>query len=327
MTSHDTDDLFSDKLVACFHFLYVDLKLGQKTLPWDLFMLYTGIYITNLPPELNHEVGYYIFLQGNNETIHLVQEFKERHAKKFDHYFQKIFDLLIPPHQPDISIQQLKSGIDTINKWSQSPHFPPFSRALLNFRPVILYTVSIYGGALEFTTSALKNDFFVVITAVRQDGFALKYASRRLKNDDNIVRACVSKYGSALSFASERLQDDEDIVRASVGEYGKALRYASERLQDTEDIVRFAIGKNGNALQYASLRVRNINEIVSAAVSKNGNALQYASERLKNDPAIVKEAMYQTPLSLACASERLKHDKTFLLAARSELRLRKKRTH
>ena len=47
-------------------------------------------------------------------------------------------------------------------------------------------------------------------------GGALEFASNRLKNDYDIALAAVSNYGTALDYASDRLKDNKKIVLAAV---------------------------------------------------------------------------------------------------------------
>jgi hypothetical protein len=150
--------------------------------------------------------------------------------------------------------------------------------------------------------------------AVMKEGRNLKYAPADLRDDFDLVLTAV-KESDCLSFVSDRLKDDSNVVLAAVTNQGLALQYASERLRDDETIVIPAIAANGQAFQYASDRLRGEKKIALEAFKTAGDQLQYASEELRDDFDVVLQACKQCPDALQYASDRLKDDEFFLTSA------------
>ncbi len=91
---------------------------------------------------------------------------------------------------------------------------------------------------LRFFTKELKNDFDIVMRAVKSSGEALEYASDELKNDREIVLEAVKsikrdtpKNGSVLKFASSELKNNKEIVLTAIQSNINQFHDASENLK------------------------------------------------------------------------------------------------
>jgi hypothetical protein len=155
----------------------------------------------------------------------------------------------------------------------------------------------------------------VIIDAVTQSYYALGNLDEALRNNNYIVLTAVKNHGKALEFASNILKDNERIVFEAVKNDGCALEYASERLKDNKDISLVAVKNYGNALTFVSRRLRNDIEIVSEAVNNNGLALLYASAALQSNRNIVRLATNNNWLAINFMSYNLLNDKDIFIAS------------
>ena len=151
---------------------------------------------------------------------------------------------------------------------------------LRNDYELILKAVKKNGDVLQFASDDLKNNYNIVMEAVKQNGNTLKYASDDLKNNENIVIEAVKKHGKALRYASDKLKSNYSIVMEAVRQDGYALQYASNELKNTYDIVMEAVKEYSYALEHASDDLKNNYDIVIEAVERNGRYLQYVSPDL-----------------------------------------------
>ena len=66
------------------------------------------------------------------------------------------------------------------------------------------------------SSSQLRNDIAVVVTALNIDASALECASAALRDDADVVGIAIQIDGLALEWASERLRDDAALVEVSL---------------------------------------------------------------------------------------------------------------
>ena len=179
------------------------------------------------------------------------------------------------------------------------------------------------GNILFMASKELKNDYDVVLAAVKFDGTALEDASEVIQNNKNIVLAAIAQNSNALQFASKNLKDDDEIVKLAVTNIKETLvlqddglssplQYASIRLQEDYNMVLLAVTHNGRSLQYAPKILRDNYNIVLVAVTHSGISLQYASERLKSDIQICLAALNQDKKSYRYIGDDLKNDAKIL---------------
>lgn len=82
--------------------------------------------------------------------------------------------------------------------WWQIPH-------------LVKYILGLNWRAVQYLSQDLKDNYLVMMQAMRHNGWAMSYASERLQDDDNFVRGAVSYHPEALSYASPRLQNDPEL--------------------------------------------------------------------------------------------------------------------
>jgi len=181
---------------------------------------------------------------------------------------------------------------------------------------VIIAAVRRWGGALSYATERFRDDFNIVLTAVKSSrGEALEYASERLRDDPIIVSAAVKCGGRALQHASERFRDDPTTVSAAVKRGGWSLEYASERFRDDLNIAFAAFQSCGESLEHVSERLRDRVDVVLAACEQNHSAFRFASDKLRDDTDVVLAAIKVSDECFAYASERIRNDRDTVLAA------------
>lgn len=219
--------LASDYITA-FHYLYIELKLGQNILPWEKCMRYANLEVLQLPSELNHVIGKHLYgnhLHSQKDATVLLKAFKNKNPTLFFSYLNKIFDIFRLPEHPNFTLDDLIDGIIMIKLFNKK-YFtstscitrPPCSAVinLLRFRSVVVYELTqTYGVILSF----IKSDFL---------------------DDEEIMRKAIAwSYGAALSRASKRLKDDRNLVLYAILQSidFDVLRYASSRLQKDKKLL------------------------------------------------------------------------------------------
>lgn len=178
-------------------------------------------------------------------------------------------------------------------------------------RSEVLRAVAKDGNNLRLAHPDLKNDYEIVMTAVKNNYDALFYASKELKDNKEIVKAAIKKNRSSFKYASDRLKDDKELAMMALPGYG-VYKELSSRLKIDRDIIlkaaqsdieyiikenpellsdlefaRSAVEMKGLNLKYLDKSVRNDEEVVSLAVKNDHKAFEYASERIKTNKEVI----------------------------------------
>ncbi len=90
-----------------------------------------------------------------------------------------------------------------------------------------------------------KNDYDIILNAIKQDPYALQFASTELKDNAYFVKITLASRPDVLKFASPRLQNDISIVTMAIQEDGDAIEFASEALKNNKDVVMKAVKQDG----------------------------------------------------------------------------------
>lgn len=125
---------------------------------------------------------------------------------------------------------------------------------------------------LNHVSTALKNDFDVVMLAVSLDHREINYASDELCRNEAIVLRTVKSGGLidalqsyAESFPDERFHDEE-FVKKIINENIAAMRFASEDLLNSPQFILDAIKNDRDAVGYIGAKLaRVINEAKSSS--------------------------------------------------------------
>ena len=182
------------------------------------------------------------------------------------------------------------------------------SEELKNDWDVVLAAVKKYGPNLEYASSDMQANEEIVKAAINENGEALKFASDELRAKKSIVLKAIQNDGHALKYASDKLRSDRSVVFKAVKYDGRTLKYASNELRSMKGIVLKAVRNKGYALKYASDELRSMKSIVLKAIQNNGYALKYASDKLRADRSIVCKAVMNDGLTIKYASDELKND-------------------
>eukprot|EP00439_Symbiodinium_sp_Y106_P072797 s2273_g13.t1 len=172
-------------------------------------------------------------------------------------------------------------------------------------------------GALEEAPDVIRDDFVVVLEAVRCRGEALQFASEQLRKDRTLVQAAVRQSGAALLYASEELRRDGgwvlELGRNSPGALVAALEgplatdraflvgavalhpmllsRLGEEIRSDRDFLLEVLSQRGGALAAFPEEARADKEMVMTAVKRFGGALESASEELREDREVVQAAV------------------------------------
>ena len=115
------------------------------------------------------------------------------------------------------------------------------SNRLRNKKEIALIAVNGYScyklnDALSMISLDLKNDFDVVLMAVKRDGLALRHASEEMRDHAIIIMEAIKKNPMALQYASEKMRDNLEIVTEVEKSSRYALNFASQRLRNAMGI-------------------------------------------------------------------------------------------
>jgi hypothetical protein len=143
---------------------------------------------------------------------------------------------------------------------------------LIKNKFILKRLLSVDGGILEYASDRLKDNFNIVLTAVKQDGFALQYASERLRGDKIIVLEAL-KQGNNSTFAyANYLSNIEQIID-----------FASDRLKDDKEFMLEVLELIPYSAKYISDNLKGDKEVVIAFIKKDHRLLQFAENKLKDD--------------------------------------------
>jgi len=152
---------------------------------------------------------------------------------------------------------------------------------------------------LKYASDEFKNDYEIVLSAIKKSSYSLQYASKELQNNYNIVLTAVNKKGRTIKYASIELRNNYNIVLAAIKEDIECVRYISKTLLDNENIILTGIKSNKYhtllILEHVSDRLRNNYDIVLNAVIKNHNNYKYAPLIFRMNENIIFEAICQNP--------------------------------
>ena len=84
------------------------------------------------------------------------------------------------------------------------------------------------GMSLEYASSAAKEDFDIVLVAMKKNGLNLKYAGEKLKSDPTIVKVAVGQNYKALDFVKSGLK--KKIVENGINSL------ETENIKENEDL-------------------------------------------------------------------------------------------
>ena len=190
------------------------------------------------------------------------------------------------------------------------------------------------GYLLRYLSLELKDDYDVVLTALKENSFAIEHASERLKNNKELALLAVKEYGYPLEHVSERLKNDKEVVLAAVKANGRALEYASNELKNDKDIIMTTINSGEYSFDDFSKKMKKDREVCLAAftsksyfstpmynleckvdeeflcdaMSINGMKLDKVGPMWKKNKNVVKAAVKQNPEALQYANKRLRED-------------------
>jgi hypothetical protein len=228
-----------------------------------------------------------------------------------DLYFHENYTRLQDPNHAtyplkDLNVSKIPAGhtIDLISMVT------PFSQEKIG----IINSVTTTPYLLGSLTDAQKQDFDIVLAAVRRDGTALQFACPELKDDKDIVFAAVTNAGIALKFASNRLKNDMNISVAAIKNSHHSFSEVSPLLRIKKDFAVKAVEKNVSVLGCLIPEIRYDEDVVLAAVTQDGRLLYHSGE-LRSNQKIAIAAITQNAIAFMHASKELRNNRNFVLEA------------
>jgi hypothetical protein len=161
---------------------------------------------------------------------------------------------------------------------------------------IVLAAVKNYAGSLEYASENRKNDSRIVLEAMKNGKYAYNYVSKRLRDDKEILKA--SGYES-FDNASRRLRDDYDVALEAVKAYRYAYFNVSERLKNDFKITLNAIKSGLIEIEYIPQKFHTNYDIllyysINNFVYKNNTYYKRHSSEIKNiDFGIVPESYFE----------------------------------
>lgn len=190
-----------------------------------------------------------------------------------------------------------------------------FFKQLENNRKYVMAVAKVNGMmALERADDLLKDDFDVVMTAIKQDGKALQYASERLKQNKEIVEESVKNLVSPLSVMPVEFKKNKPFVLAIVRKNPNDISQADESLFNNKDFMLEACKIQLTTLRYLHDTLKDDRNFMLAASKIDIHSLHYLSDRLKNDLSFILAAM-DIGIAIRFASEALQENKEVAMAA------------
>ena len=250
----------------------------------------------------------YVYIIGNNEGFQLINNYG------YDKYYKLLSCINI-----DDEIYNNIISLDYYNL-------------------VLLCIEQSHFALIEYVSEYLKNDYTIILTAVKSNAYNLVYASNDMKNNYDIVLAAVIQDYNMFTFASKDM-NVYDIVLEVVNQNGNMLKYVSDEMKNNYNIVFAAIKNKSLAIEYASENMKN--ELYQEAenrrggykyldlersitdtydctlmfVKDDGRTLKHVLECFKNNYDIVLAAVNNDGISLQYASYIMRSNYDIVLAA------------
>ena len=130
---------------------------------------------------------------------------------------------------------------------------------------------------LKFATDAEKDDFSIVLEAVKKRGSDLQYASDRLKNDPEIVWQAINKDSYSIEYAGKELVKNKEFVLRVIDYFEKSI---------TENLNNYiAKEKLRNGYKGTNVSENEFNHFYKSYVLKTHNyrILEFIDRNLFND--------------------------------------------
>ena len=175
----------------------------------------------------------------------------------------------------------------------------------------------------QYASRRLKENFNVVIEAVRKDYQALQFASHTLRSNREIVMEAVKINGYALQYANWHLRNSRNFVIEAVKIDCDALRYASDRLKDDIDMNMEIVRNYG--LRYSLLvdldrtveqeSYRRKKELILEVVKRfeDCSILFRQGERIPDHEDISMEILKNNPMTFRYLDDRLMIETRFMM--------------
>lgn len=311
------------EIIKLFVYLYCYMELGRQDLPIEECMRYSGLYIDNLPLELNASIGHYIFNTSDIDSMLEKQSILFSFFKQFpaimEHHVDQMlakFFKSVPPSMHKLHIYVL------IGQLKEQKQFGPQKGFLIKSKMTQLYIERGMGWEFLFHNPSCRDDREIVERILAQklpddQSRLLRIINPIFLQDKKLVKLSVQHNPMSLEDAGH-FCDDEEIVMCALEnasteqEKRTVLVYASDRLLDSETFVESILHLDAfhTGLRYLSYRLRNFKPLVLKAIKQNGEQLQYASNTLKDDEDVVRLACQSGgAYFFKQCSERLRNDK------------------
>eukprot|EP01080_Neovahlkampfia_damariscottae_P008618 gene8618-565_t len=117
----------------------------------------------------------------------------------------------------------------------------------------------------------LRDDFEVVLSAIKKNRNLLELASDNLKNNKKLIQEAIKIDPKLIDYASEILKNDVEIMTKVVEISGICLRYGSDEIKKNKEIVLKAINNSPFSICYVAPEMSDDLDVVTTALELNGN--------------------------------------------------------
>ena len=308
----------------------------------------------------------YTDFSGNKEKSDLVVErfvstsfmyIADKHSRSAEAHYTKTIDPIVP-HPPDNDYYRILREYPHLNKnrvlamaaasidWralafvnedvrNESTIFlkalePDFKVDVLRQRWMVL----------QYAGEKVRDDYQVIVSALRINGNALQYASERLRSEVSVVLLALESCPEALQFASRDLLNSREFIKNKILDQGYGfLCCDSEFCTDRDLVIQSIINTSGRDFELLKSSLRFDLEVIIAAINCDDEQFKYVHEvhrcsvesikhiveRCENPHSIlsilwysgleirahrdiVKESVRKNPFALMLVNEEFKND-------------------
>jgi hypothetical protein len=189
--------------------------------------------------------------------------------------------------------------------------------ALINRNKETIKKEELFGVPLDLD-EYIKLPLSLRGTHPRDNGLALQFASSALKNNKEYVLAAIENNAFALEFASSELRRDKEVLIATIQSNFLAFHFIPEALKrDPAFLLSLVSNKkiNPNILELFSDDFRQRREFILAALQRDGYRFKFLPDELKKDAAFFVAALKDDYYIFQAIPESCKFDKKLIIGA------------
>ena len=181
---------------------------------------------------------------------------------------------------------------------------------------IMLAAVKRDGNTLEYASEELKNNLTLVLEALKNDPYAINYVGKKLLNDKKSVVDIVSVSGESFPSLDIKWRRDREVVYAAVNQYPLAILACDDKeLLKEKKLALLAIKDNDTDLleHFDYDLVRSDSELATYFIEANPSSFCELTKELRDNYDLAMIAVSNDPDMFDYVSERLKDNKDLAL--------------